>query len=327
MKFSMMSWPAAAKCVTGAVLLGALLSACGGGDQVEEFRATRVVAFGDEASVLVPTAALPASAPVGATNAVKYTVNSATTAGVFECALHPLWIQHVASAFGLAFEECNPLGIATTSESNAVAGARVADVVTQIDAFMAADSFTSKTLVTVMAGQHDVLAQYALVTAAASTVSEADALAAVDAAGAALARQVNRIAEAGGKVLITTIPNVGQTPFGVAQQTATGGRPGLLSRLTASFNARLRVSLTNDGRKIGLMLADETIDAVIRTGSFTNATTAACTSATLLTCTTATLAVVGAADSYLWADTLWLTPAGQRLLGSLAVTRATGNPF
>lgn len=328
MKFSMISWQAAAKRATGAVLLGTLLAACGGGDQVEQFRPTRVVSFGDEASVLDTTAA-----GATATNALKHTVNGVTTAAANDCAQNPLWIQYLASAYGLVFSECNPTGAATTSDTRAVAGARVADVVAQVDAFLAADSFSGKTLVTVLAGQNDVLAQYALVTASGSTVSEADATAAVDAAGAALAGQVNRIAQAGGKVLISTIPNVAQTPFGVAEEAATPGRAGLLSRLTSAFNARLRVSLTNDGRKIGLILADETIDSVVRGGGFVSVTLPACNAANrpplalLTTCTTSTVVATGASETYLWADTLWITPAGQRLLGTLAVARAQGNPF
>jgi outer membrane lipase/esterase len=322
MKFSVMNWRAGALRATSAMLFAAVLAGCGGGDQVEPFKPERVIAFGDELSVL--------DTSTGVTR--KHTVN-ALTSGAIDCALNPLWIQYLASAFSQVFSECNPSAATTTSDSRAQAGARVsvdvgsvASVESQIDDFLATNSFNAKTLVTVLAGQHDVLAEYARVVA--GTASEADATAAVDAAGAALAGQVNRIAAAGGKVIVSTIPNVGQTPFGVAENTATAGRAALLSRLTAAFNSRMRVGLTNDGRMIGLILLDESIDSIARGNSgFVNVTTPACNVADLLTCTNDTLVATGAASTYLWAGPLQLTPEGQRLLGTLAVARAQGNPF
>jgi outer membrane lipase/esterase len=323
MKFSMIGWQGSATRALAAALLGTLLAACGGGDQVEKFQPTRVVSFGDETSVLQPAAA-SASAPAGATNAVKHTVNALVTGTTtLDCAQHPLWNQIVAGVYGLVLAECNPTAVATTSTTRAVAGARVADVAAQIDAFMATNSFDGKTLVTVLAGQHDVLAQNALVEA--GTIGEGDATAAIEAAGAALAAQVNRIAAAGGKVIISTIANVAQTPLGRAEDAAGNER---LSRLSAAFNARLRVSLTNDGRKIGLILLDEAIDAIVRLGSgFANTTAGACSVPVLQPCTTSTLVTNATASSYLWADPLFLTPEGQRVLGSLAAARAQNNPF
>ena len=44
-------------------------------------------------------------------------------------------------------------------------------------------------------------------------------------------------------------------------------------------------------------------------------------------CTQATLITGGSASEFLWADSTHLTPAGHRSIGSLAVTRATNNPF
>lgn len=318
MKFSMTNGRAGAWRAAGAAVLAAVLSACGGGDQVEQFKPERIVAFGDELSVLDDS-----TAPTR-----KHTINALKTDGTIDCTLNPLWIQYLASAYSLVFSECNPSAVATSSETRAVAGARVADVAAQIDAFVATGGFNGKTLVTVLAGHHDVRAQYLLMRAPSSTVSEADATAAVDAAGAALAAQVNRIAAAGGKVLISTIPNLAQTPFGVAEQLATPGSADVLSRLTAAFNSRLRVGLTNDGRKIGLILLDEPVDSIARgVSGFANVTAAACNVTPTTTCTTNTLVVTGATDTYLWADTLFLSPAGQRLLGTLAVSRAQGNPF
>jgi outer membrane lipase/esterase len=49
--------------------------------------------------------------------------------------------------------------------------------------------------------------------------------------------------------------------------------------------------------------------------------------ATLPECTTQTLITDGSASAFLWADATHLSPAGHRVLGSLALSRATGNPF
>lgn len=311
MSFKLKTWPAAA------LLATALLAACGGsGDQIEPFQPTRVLAFGDEASLLTAQGR-------------KYTVNSLDTNNVLDCTLNPIWTQTLAASYGLVFPQCNPTNVATTSRILAQDNATVAAVTAQVDAFVAGgDSFAAKDLVTVLAGTHDVLAQYDRWVAG---TSEAEVLAAAEAAGTALAQQVNRIANAGGKVLISTIPNVGVTPYAVAQETARAGSADLLSRLTARFNSRLRVNLENDGRKIGLILADENIDAIVRFGAgFANVNAPACNTATVgdvTQCTTATLVATGAENTYLWADTLQLSIAGHRVLGGLAVTRARGNPF
>jgi hypothetical protein len=66
--------------------------------------------------------------------------------------------------------------------------------------------------------------------------------------------------------------------------------------------------------------------------TFTNVKDAACDTTKVtstLQCTTSTL-VTGAGtsgDAYLWADDRHLSAAGQRLVGNIATTRATGNPF
>jgi len=316
--------------LAAAALLSAVLSGCGGGQQVVKFEPRRVLAFGDEASVISPSG-------------TKYSVNgfSATSPTTLDCATNPIWVQYLATAFGLVFPQCNPAAVAAPlSRIYAAAGAKSADVKTQIDQKLAVDDFSGSDLVTVLAGSNDILAQYALYNG-----SNEEALkTTLEQAGAALAAQVNRVAEAGGKVLVSTVPDLGLTPFAVAEAadpTKGPDRAPLLSRLTERFNAKLRLGIINDGRKIGLMLSDELFQSMVKfpgSYSFVNVTLPACTGVTgtapVLTCTAATLrpadttvTTAATALNFLWADNIQPTYGGHLRLGQLAETRARGNPF
>ena len=311
----------------GAALLGTtLLAACGGGDQVTKFAPTRVLAFGDETSFIEDVA--------GTGNGRKYSVNGLATDGVtIDCRVNPIWVQVVASGFGLVFPQCNtgatPVA-APASRIYAVPGARVADVVGQVDRHVASGGgFGGTDLATVLAGANDVLALYAQFPG----VPEADLVAQAETAGSVLAQQVNRIADAGGKVVVSTAPDLGLSPYGIAQERLAPGRAALLTKLSARFNARLRVGVVNDGRRIGLMFTDEALQSVSKFASatgFTNVVAPVCdpVAAPVLTaCTTATLVSGGSGTSWLWADATRLSAGGQTLLGNLGLSRAVNNPF
>jgi outer membrane lipase/esterase len=336
---------AAALRAMGAALSVVLLASCGGGGQVEKYQPSRIVSFGDETSMIVdgsdPTVDLTGVVGVSLQNGAKYTVNAikdkATNAGatLLDCKLNSIWNQYVATAYGLVFPQCNPDGFPTTSRIFATKGATVAAVKTQIDTFLAQpDTFTSATLVTILAGQYDVRAQYDLVKA--GTITEAQAQANIEQAGTDLATQVNRVGQAGGKVLIATIWDVGTTPFGLAEDLASPGRAALLSLLSSRFNSKLRIGIINDGKMIGLVLADEVISSAVKNPgvTFVDVQKPACDpvkAPLVLQCTTDTLAststVTVTGDTNVWADDLHLSSGAHRAVGSLAVTRATGNPF
>ncbi|HEX7442085.1 MAG TPA: SGNH/GDSL hydrolase family protein [Caldimonas sp.] len=313
-------------------LLASALAACGGGSLVQAFAPNRVIAFGDESSVIDDFK--------GDANGRKYTVNATVSATdqTLACKLDPIWIQVLANAYALVFPQCNPAPnavIAPSSRIRAAAGAMVADIAAQVDAQVAETVFTPKDLVTMLAGQNDILAQYAQYPG----VGEAQLTANLQAAGAALAGQVNRLANTGAKVLISTVPDLGLTPFAFAERAANTDtdRSALLTRLTKSFNDKLRANIINDGRMIGLILTDEYfqgVTLVVNGGGFTNAISAACdlTRSALvppsaLDCTPQTLIAGGSATAFLWADTLHLSPGGHQALGSLALTRTQNNPF
>ena len=216
MKSTMDSWRRAL--VGGAAVAALALGSCGGGEQVEQFVASRVIAFGDENSVILDTN--------GDANGRKYTVDAVVspTDPTLACKLNPIWIQVLAAAYRFVFPECNPgpdAVAAPVSRIRAVADARVADLAAQIDAQLAEGPLQSKDLTTVWIGQNDVFDEYAKY----PTVSEAQLTDNVEAIGAALGQQVNRLADSGAKVLISTLPDLGTTPFALAENGAPRHRP------------------------------------------------------------------------------------------------------
>lgn len=296
----------------------ALLVACGGGtSQVETFTATRVVALGDELSALTPEGR-------------RYGVNALTEAGAIDCASQPIWVQAVASVYGHVFAECNPNNVVDPKAiMRAAVDARVADVQVQIDTQLAAGGFGQDALATVLVGMHDVLDLYGQF----PTVSRSELLVQARAQGELAGRQVNRLVNLDVRVLVATVPDQGLTPYAIAQKAANTDtdRAKLLSELTTEFNAGLRTTILNDGRFVGLVLADEMVQAMrVSPGSFglANVTAKACLdTAPLPTCTTQTLNTGADTATWLWADDLRLAYGGQSRLGTLAATRARDNPF
>jgi outer membrane lipase/esterase len=290
-----------------AAAAAALLSACGGGDTVVEFVPTRMVAFGDEQSAFE-------------SDGRKYTVNALTTATppALDCFNNALWIQVVAATFGMTFPQCPQTGLAANATTRATAGQTVAQMVPLVDDFLANGSPVDQMLVTVMIGTNDVLALYN----ESPRRSEATLLAELDARGTLLA---HRIALAGPAVIVSTIPNLGQAPIA----RATGADAGLLTRMTAAFNAALRTHIIQDGRLIGIVFADQASSDIVRfpgVYGYTNVTDAVCTTA-LPDCTTATVVAGSTPSSWLWVDSARPGPAFHSHIGNLAVARARNNPF
>jgi hypothetical protein len=293
----------------------ALLAACGGGtSQVESFKPDRVIAFGDEHSALTATGR-------------KYSINALkATDSTLDCESNPLWVQSVASLYQYRFAEC--LGTATEAKAitRAALGATVAAVTRQVDA-QATLGFTNKDLVLMMAGLHDIVQIYE---SRATGETEAQLIAKAAERGVAMGQLVNRVVGLGPRVIISTITDVGLTPYGRGKGTADAA---LLTRLTAAFNARLRVTILLDGRFVGLVLADETIQSAVEvpTGfGFSDVAQAACAStAALPNCDDAAAFLVTGANSttWLWADALRFGPTMQRQLGLIAAARAQTNPF
>lgn len=312
------AWAAPARLLAAATLgLSLLVAGCGGGtSQFEPFVPDEYHAFGDESSLILP-------------DGRRYTVNPlATLGGGIDCRAEPIWTQAMATHYGFVFQECNPdAATVFKARMRATAGARVADLRTQVDAQLARGGFAAKSIATVMIGANDVLDLYAQY----PTRSEEQITAELRERGIQLASEVNRMVGLGVRVVVSTLPDLGLSPYAVAQKAAftDTDRAALLSRLTAAFNARLRVNVLNDGRFVGLVLADELVQSISRAAiafGISDAVTAVCTVA-LPDCTTQTLMPSGASATFLWADGTHLAYGGHVQLGAIAVARAANNPF
>lgn len=297
----------------------ALLASCGGsGEQVEPFAPTRILVFGDEQSLLQA-------------DGRKYSINAQdSTTGALDCAAFPVWTQSLAANFGMVFPGCPGTVAEPQGRMYATVNAKVADVASQINSHLGGDTFSRTDLVTVFAGLHDILDLYAEFPGR----SRDDLLRDSEAAGTALAQQINRIARADGRVIYVTLQDMGRTPFALAQRIANPGdidRVTLLSDMTNSFNKALKLSVINDGRLIGLVSEDELSVVVTNnpgSGGYANATDAACLdTVALVDCTSLTLVANATATSFYWADATHLSAGAQANLSQAAQVRARGNPF
>ncbi len=313
-------------------LAAALLAACGGGtSQVEAFKPTRVIALGDENSVIVND---------GTNDGFRYTINDRRGTTVGKCALLPIFVQSLASYYGYVYEQCNPAAATPKAFIRAIAGAKVDDPASGLAQQVAASGTLGKgDLVSLMIGANDVIELYERVQAGA--ISSADAVLEVERRGTRAAEQVNAILSTGARAIIVTIPDMGLSPYAANANKTNPGASALLSRLTTDFNGFLRTRINAtayDGRNYGLVLADDIVAAIAKTPTAflsapASAATAACTTASVLDCkvtdnTTTTTLVTGAlTTSHLWASDRHIGPEVHARIGQQMQQRAANNPF
>jgi phospholipase/lecithinase/hemolysin len=301
--------------VAAGLLALALLGSCGGGtEQFATFVPARLIVFGDDTSALTQSG-------------LNYSVNGLGSTGLVNCTVQPIWVQQVASNYGLVFSECNPTEATPTAIMWAEAGAMVADVQAQVVEQIAAGGFRPNDLSTVLAGANDILQLYTQYPGRSLADLSSDA----GARGKQLAQAVNQLVGLGVKVIISDVPDQGLSPYAIAQKALDPNvdRSVVLSQLTTAFNQQLDANLVLDGRYVGLVEAQTQFQAISLAPSrygFSNITTALCTTP-IPDCTTATLVAGGTPKGYLWADNTRISPGGQAQLASLAITRIRGNPF
>lgn len=298
-----------------------LLASCGGGTQIEAFVPNRIVVFGDEASLIEPDPAFPTQGKKRGINGVEVDSSGALTS-TRSCFINQIWVQQLAYNYGFSFPECATTGYAPAGVMRAEAGGTVAMMSARISAFAASPGFTNRDLVTVMAGTHDIIA----------ALAAPNPGAAAEAAGRAFGEEVVRITNLGAKVIVSTVPDVGSTPYG-----QTSGQTQLLSTLTAQFNTALRLKLQDvrgGGHSAGLVLADELVLSMTRfpaTYGVTNLTEAACLDITDCDQRPALLdpdvSTTTRGGDWLWAGPQQLGPNAQARLGAAAYNRARNNPF
>lgn len=309
----------------------ALLAACGGGDSIEsKFVPSRVVAFGD------------AEGDVGQTGG-RYTVNDNTV---------NIWTQHVATALGqtLTAQSAGGLGFATGNarivlEPDAGGSTATMTVREQVDAFLASSTFGENDLVLVSAGTSDIIVQAKA--ALDGTIGDAQALANVDQAARDLAAQVRRMVAAGARhVVVAGVRNLGFTPWALSLPEA---RRPLLQNLSSlstnteqnqprAFNDRLKIEMADLGASVLYVeTASYFMQIVANPGgnALDNVTGMACTSVDAgegigtgtgqvnsRNCVPPGDVQAGIDyNRWLFADRVYVTPRGHRLLGDLVVTR------
>jgi outer membrane lipase/esterase len=248
-----------------------------------------------------------------------------------------LWNQILAAAYGLGFKNQCPTD-ASGANTYAAVGAKVADVLAQFEAHRS--QLDSTTLVTVWAGQNDVLEMLA---AYKTTPGNLEAYKAeLKARGERLGQAINGLLSTGAKVLLVSVPDLSKAPGAGSDKVA-------LNELTQAFNAGLigLNGVVNDGTKIGLVKAYDLVKDIVENptnyGSI-NVTAALCdtaalktptgsASSSLLDCVYDANGVAGSTisgatlDTHLWASDYLLAPLGQAKVGALAFTRLSNNPF
>jgi outer membrane lipase/esterase len=267
----------------------------------------------------------------------RYGINGFDANNAFDCRVLPLWSQSLTAAFGIVMDRCTT-GSAQPPQAltRATPLAKAADLEAQISAQFASQAPTSKDLFVLMIGLHDVIELYETFPGAktcdADTRSNTPLEEALAARGRLVAQQINRLIAADARIIVSTLPDLGLTPYARSRDAASPGDAALISCMTAAFNARVRVDPVQDGRFWGLVLADDLAQAMTRNApgyGLSNVTDAACTAtpADPAACTSATLVPGATNSSHLWSDDRRLGPTAQLRLAELAISRARNNPF
>lgn len=308
-----------------------LLTACGGDtSQVTSFLPERVLALGDENSVIVND---------GSNDGFRYTINDrrSTTAG--KCLAAPIIAQSVASHYGFVFAECNPNNLTPKAFSHARAGALIEDPLTGLAAQMASVTRLGPTdLMTVMIGTNDIIALYERVRPGGLTGGEA--IEEAKRLGRSAAAIISGALTTGARALVMTVPDVNLTPYAINRARTDSNAILLLKQLSYDFNGSLRTNiLPKDGRNFGLVLADDIVAVMQQRPSGYlespfNVTDAACTTPSdVKGCVlvnppeTSTLVPGATLANHLWASDRHVGPNAHSRIGQQAVARAVNNPF
>ena len=292
-----------------------LVSSCGGGTaQIEPYQPQQMIFVGDETVGLLA-------------DGRRYGINGFDAAGALDCGALPIWSQQLAATFGFGVDNCNA---GTRGVTRAIEHGKVADLDAQISTQLGL-GVTSKDLFVVMIGMNDIIELYETFSGDRSCDSgnqnppAGSLMAELRARGSLAAAQISRILAAGGRAIVSTVHDLGYTPYAIA-----AGQTTLISCMTAVFNARMRVDIRPlDGRYWGLVLADDNTIAIVRNpGGYgvTDIWNPAC-AVPLPGCTTSTLVTGASSNTFLWADDRHFSPVLHNQLAGQAITRARNNPF
>ena len=259
----------------------------------------------------------------------------------YYCADYPLWIQSLARSYGLGYQQQCPSENAGGAVTYAAAGATVADTAAQVASRRG--EIGSDTLVTIMAGQHDILATYKQVRDNGKDLGVAKNE--MTAKGKELAAVVNEVYDRGAHVLFVRLHNLGFSPLARADGVQGQDR---MRELTLAFNTGLLINVRNDGVRVGLInFYDRSFDLerYPSNAGVSDISSSVCSDSVykpdgasvtrgspdvpggdpLLYCNN--LTVNRAADAYFWSDSFNLAPRGQAYLARWASERAFNRTF
>lgn len=257
--------------------------------------------------------------------------NQRTTVVDYACDVATNWVQIVARAYGKGYTSQCPQDPRGGAANYATLGAKTADVISQINAHRG--EISSKTIVTIMVGQNDILEQYAV----AAGGNESGAITELQNRAANMAATIKDLIGLGAKVILALTPDLSETPYGVSVNQAQ------LDRLVRAYNDRLYITgLGNvSGRSLAGMNPESLTQPGTRSTSYDYTTTLCNASAVrrpdgttpstddekLLYCTSQYYNTSGTVSSFtsstaIWADAKRAAPLLHNLIGVTAYNRA-----
>jgi len=268
----------------------ALLGACSSSEIVDPFTPTRILSVGDGFSDL-------------GQDGKRYTVNDGSI---------NIWTQYIAALYGLPLVASDQGGL-SYARGDALVSSGPNSIVGQVDKLLAANKFAAGDLVVVNGGVADIVT-----TAARTDITYDQKVASLNAAGLAMAEQVNRIVQAGAThILASGVWPLGQTPLGTETGQVTN-----LNNLTLAFNNAFKIGMVNLGANVLWLDTATYYNNVYYNPTayppLNNVVTKACTTVLVTDCTPATITPGFDYNTLLFANGVYPTPSGHRLLGSFA---------
>ncbi len=290
-----------------------LLAACGSSTTESAITPDRFIAFGD------------AYSDVGQKGS-RYTVNNGTVNNwTLQVASHYQKTLAPVSAGGLSYAQGNAR---ISAQPDAAGDASTPTITAQIDSFLASKTFAANDIVLLNGGISDLIVGMAAVRA--GSLSAADYVAQARQNGKDLAAQILRLVKAGAPhVVVSGTYDLSKTPWGL-----TTGQESLLSEASSRFNESLLIAIDDLGAHVLYIDTAYYVNVFTSTPaafSFSYAQKAACTSVdpgngigigvgqvNSALCTASTLVPGTSADSYVFADNVYLSPSAHRQLGTFA---------
>lgn len=271
----------------------ALLAACTSSTIVDPFHPTRILSVGDGFSDL-------------GQNGKRYTVNDGTL---------NIWTQYMAALYGLPLVASDKGGL-SYARGDALVSSGPNSVEAQVTTMLAANKFAAGDLVVINGGVTDIVT-----TAARIDITYDQKSAILKTAGAALGAQVNRLVQAGAThILAAGVWPLGQTPLGTETGQVTN-----LTNLTLAFNNAFKVAIVDLGANVLYLDSSTYYNNVYFNPTayapLNNVTTKACIVEPVTDCTPATIRPGYDYNTLLFANGVYPTPTGHRLLGQYAQTQ------